>query len=255
MFAWNSIIRDVLMKAGRNIWTLYILPLFWVGFTSLHITPDHTSVDPPKLSLNFYMMGRDTVDQKLLFSISENVDYLNEEFEGSVFFELNDLFVESGGAYLPTLHENYIKDGGNILQSLIEPIEKPGFVNVFLFDTYIDDYTDQALMGFTPTLRAKHSLYKSKSPKFDKILIAYPGLSTKSTIVHEMGHFLGLQHPWEMNDVNIQFMGLQDKEVLQRNHMTYHEQVDNFTKEQLERMQDFAIRFRGYLLKSSYYPQ
>lgn len=246
---WNSVIRDVIIKAGRNMWTLYILPLLWVGFSSLYISHDSARIDPPKLRLNFYMMGRDTADQKLLFSISENVDYLNEEFEGKIFFELHDLFVESGGAYLPTLHENYITDGGHILQGLIEPIEKSGFVNVFLFDTYIDEYTDRALMGFTPTLRARHNIYGSKSPKFDKILIAYPGLSTKTTIVHEMGHFLGLQHPWEMSDVNIQFMGLQDPEVLSRNHMTYRERVDDFTEEQLERMQDFALRFRSYLLK------
>ena len=105
-------------------------------------------------------------------------------------------------------------------------------------------------MGFTPILRTRQSSYHVNSPRFDRIFIAYPGLEDMSTLVHEMGHYLGLRHPWQMNSIDKELMGLSSDSITAKNHMTYEFNVSEFTKEQLERMRDFALRFRGYLVEN-----
>lgn len=247
MFVWNSYTKEIILKTGQLILTMYILPFLWLSMSSLHVS-EEINMGVPVMNVNFYMMGRDSIGDDVTVSINDNIQYLNEEFEGQIIFVLNNLYMDSNGAYLPTLHEDYFLDAGAMLDEITEPIEQKGSINVYLFDTYVKENTDQALMGFTPILTAKQKMYADHSPLFDRILIAYAGLNSKTTLVHEMGHFLGLQHPWEMNTVNKQFMGFANRDIIDRNHMSYNADVDDFTDEQLERMQDFAKRFRSYLV-------
>jgi predicted Zn-dependent protease len=202
----------------------------------------------PVFKLNFYLMGQDIVDESITLEIGANVEYLNEEFEGAVRFELNQLFMDSRHAYIPDLHRAALGNKSIKIANLIGDIEEKGSINIFLFDTYSQTDEDKALMGFTPILNRKQSGYESKSPLFDRIFIAYPGLSDKSTIVHEMGHFLGLSHPWDMSSIDRELMGLTTDESQGINHMTYNYAVSEFTSEQLDRMQHFALNFRNYLL-------
>jgi len=204
----------------------------------------------PVLRLNFYMMGMDSIDESITIKIGSNVEYLNQEFEGKVKFVLNEMVMDPNHAYLPDLHIDYFKRRGQRIHSLIDPVEKTGSINIFLFETYTVENKMSALMGFTPILRMRQKSYHVNSPKFDRIFIAYPGLEDMSTLVHEMGHFLGLRHPWEMNHLDQELMGLLEDDVIRKNHMTYELSVSQFTEEQLERMRDFALRFRGYLVEN-----
>jgi len=203
----------------------------------------------PVLKLNFYMMGMDTINQELTLEIGSNVEYLNQEFEGQVKFILNDLIIEPSHAYIPDLHAGIFQHKTHQIRELVRPIERKGAINIYLFETYSKDGKNSAMMGFTPILRMKQSTYSRISPRFDRIFIAYPGLADKSTLVHEMGHFLGLQHPWEMPEINKELMGLTSDEKNEINHMTYNLEVSEFTQEQLQRMRHFALTFRSYLLK------
>jgi len=207
------------------------------------------NTEAPVLMLNFYLMGKDEIDQEVILQIGDNIDYLNEEFEGVVKFELNKLFLDQKHEYLPDVHMAYRQKSKQMVHDLVDGIEEQGAINVYLLDTYAQGPHNKALMGFTPILSRMHHAYEANSPRFDRMFMAYPGLGEKTTLVHEMGHFLGLSHPWEMNSHNLELMGLVDDDTLHRNHMTYSLDVDSFTDEQLNRMQDFAIRFRGYLLK------
>jgi len=214
------------------------------------LIPKKIWYEVPVMRLNFYMMGKDAVDESITLKIGKNIDYLNKEFEGKVKFVLNELIMESQHAYLPDLHIDFFRRRGYRLNQLIHPIEKKGSINIYLFETYKPDGQDAALMGFTPILRMRQSTYDENSPRFDRIFIAYPGLEDMSTIVHEMGHFLGLQHPWEMNHIDQDLMGLNSDEIVRLNHMSYGMSVSDFTDEQLERMRDFALRFRTYLIEN-----
>mgnify|MGYP001182923991 CR=1 FL=1 len=207
-------------------------------------------VESPILMLNFYLMGKTEIDQEVILAIGDNVAYLNEEFEGKVKFELNKLFLEEKHRYLPDIYKSFKNKTRTHVKELVGDIEESGAINVYLLETYTEGSQNKALMGFTPILTGKHRTYVFNSPRFDRMFIAYPGLQDKSTLVHEMGHFLGLSHPWEMNSIDKKLLGLNNESVLNENHMTYNFSVDSFTPQQLERMQDFARKFRNYLLKS-----
>lgn len=204
----------------------------------------------PVLKLNFYLMGREDVDQEAILKIGENIEYLNQEFEGSVKFELNQLFMDYKHEFLPKLYTDYIEKTDANVHQLVDGIEEEGAINIYLLETFTPSNGDQSLMGFTPILRGMHRTYEDNSPSFDRMFLAYKALRAKSTIVHEMGHFLGLSHPWEMNSLDIELLGLNNTQEMTRNHMTYNPDVDKFTPAQLHRMRDFAKRFRKYLLKT-----
>ena len=200
----------------------------------------------PVLKINTYLMGMEDMDQDVYSNLQNNIDYLNQEFEGKIGFELGNLHIDVNGAYLPDLYQNFYKGEGRLVNDLVAPIEQEGAVNVFVFHTYCDEGTDQALMGFTPVLRSAYHKYESASPSFDRIYLAYEGLENQTTLVHEMGHFLGLKHPWEITDYEKKCIGIQhDNE--KHNHMTYGNDVNHFTYQQLEIMRKNAMNHRQYL--------
>lgn len=188
------------------------------------------------------------VSSDITIDIGENIEFLNQEFEGRIIFELGDLKMTNNQAYIPDLHADYLKKDKTTIDRIIKPIEEEGGINVYLFDTYLSQDSTTAMMGFTPVLSAQHKHYASITPQFDRLFISYPGLAGKTTIVHEMGHFLGLSHPWEMSSINLDLMGFFEDDS-ERNHMTYHPEVNHFNAQQLNRMQHFALNFRGYLVK------
>lgn len=203
---------------------------------------------PPLFKVNFYMMGMEQIDESITLDIGRNIDYLNEEFEGRILFEIGRLFMDINHAYIPELHKAATGRGAQDIDALVNDIEEPGSINVYLFNTYSESEDGRSMMGFTPVLSRKRHTYAFNSPRFDRIFISYPGLKDLSTLVHEMGHFLGLSHPWELNNMNKDMMGLNDEEVVRINHMTYNHEVSAFTREQLDRMHHFALTFRSYLL-------
>jgi len=192
-------------------------------------------------------MGLEEVDEKVTVQIGDNVAYLNQEFEGRIKFELDRLVMDPGHAYIPDLHKDHLRKDRRRLNELIDPIEESGAINIYLFETYSTNDGQSAMLGFTPVLTAQYKQYEPSSPQFDRLFISYPGLQDKSTIIHEMGHFLGLSHPWEMSDIDLDLMGFYE-EGSARNHMTYHPEVDHFSAQQLVRMHHFALTFRRYLI-------
>lgn len=214
--------------------------------------PKQILVQIPVVRLNFYLMGAAEVTDENLARLTDNVKYLNEEFEGKVKFEVDFVTTSLYTAYLPDLRMDFFVDDGSMVDHLTNPIEIEGAVNIFVFDTYAV-HDRGVLMGFTPIISAEQKKYEALSPQFDRIFLSYESLDKRSTLIHEMGHFLGLSHPWEMTDINKVLMGLQTAESQEENHMSYSESVSTFTPEQLERMRDFALNFRFYLLKKVEY--
>lgn len=203
----------------------------------------------PVLKINFYMMGMDSIDQEITVLIGENVKYLNEEFEGQITFELEELFMDVNHEYLPDLHTEYKKRKSYKIESVVKEIEQKGAINIFLFKTYSKNNSNQALMGFTPIFKARHDIYREASPRFDRIFLSYSCLHEKNTLVHEMGHFLGLKHPWELTEGAQRFAGITSDEIESVNHMTYNSQVSQFTPQQLKLMHAFTMDYRLYLVK------
>lgn len=233
---------------------IFVLSLLILLMTQGAEAQDHLSSiksrsKVPVLKINFYMMGMDSIDEKITISIGDNVKHLNEEFEGQILFELEELFMDVNHEYLPDLHTEYKKRKSYRIESTVNAIEKKGAINIFLFKTYSHDGSNQALMGFTPIFKARHSIYKEASPRFDRIFLSYSCLGNKNTLVHEMGHFLGLKHPWELTPGGQRSAGIMNNKILDVNHMTYNEDVTDFTDKQFDQMHKFAMDYRLYLVK------
>ena len=224
-----------------------------IATTSLNfhavLSTEQPTMEIPVMKINVYMMGRVEADPEITVLINENINYLNEEFEGYVEFQFEQLFMDFGEAKLPDLYEEYMYHQETAsINALIKPIEVKGAINVFLFDTYAKEGTNQALMGFTPRLRTGEEAYAKNSPEFDRIFMAYEGLYSKTTLVHEMGHFLGLHHPWEMHGSQKMAFGIRTQVDEFDNHMSYGPSVHKFTRQQLAAMQSHALKYRKYLM-------
>lgn len=209
--------------------------------------PTTQHVEVPVFKLNFYLMGMEEVDQSVTVQIGQNIEYLNQEFEGLIKFELGQLTMDRKHVMIPDLHGQFMDGQSTAVNDMVEPIERGKGIHIYLFDTYTKPEDQGPMLGFTPILRANHKDYAQISPEFDRLYVSYSGILDMTTIVHEMGHFLGLSHPWEMTDFNLNMMGLKSDHA-ERNHMTYHPEVNNFSAEQLERMQHFALTFRMYMV-------
>jgi len=201
------------------------------------------------MKVNVYMMGRQEVDPAVTTKIFENIEYLNTAFDGEISFALNELFLDPNHAYLPDIYANFNHGQDEEVEPLVEPIEKQGAINVYLFDTYNEQGSNTALMGFTPLLRAKQETYETNSPRFDRILMAYDGLEENKTLVHEMGHFFGLKHPWEISTFAKHRLGIRNNSDEAKNHMSYGSAVESFTPQQLEDMRSYAMKYRKYLME------
>ncbi len=203
----------------------------------------------PVMRVNVYMMGREVVDEEITKKIYENIVYLNETFQGEITFIFDELFMDPNHAYLPDIYQSFRADRQDIVDPLVNQIEKKGAINVFLFDTYCEEGQNAALMGFTPLLRDRQAAYARVTPKYDRILMAYEGLEENKTLVHEMGHFFGLQHPWEMSQIARYRLGIRNHTEEAHNHMSYGNEVEKFTAQQLADMRSYALKYRTYLME------
>jgi len=220
----------------RN-WITLLTTLAFFGSLALESTTDNTVTaafkELPVMKVNVYMMGREEVEPAITTKIFENIEYLNEAFEGEISFVFNELFMDPNHAYLPDIYSSFRNGEDGMVENLVEPIEKKGAINIYLFDTFAESEKGAALMGFTPLLRAKQSTYSTNSPRFDRILMAYEGLEENKTLVHEMGHFFGLKHPWEITTFAKHQLGIKTTQDEAQNHMSYGSEVEKFTPQQL----------------------
>ncbi len=224
--------------------TLLCLFVLFSGHQRLPVDSQGT----PIFQMKFYALGVEMLPDSLVDLIRLNVSYLNEEFEGRIKFDIFDIQNFPEHEYIPDLFDDFTKEYGRNIKKLIAPIEHQGYINIFLCNTFERKGEKAAMMGFTPVLRARHQHYTSSSPSFDRLYIAYDGLMSKTTLVHEMGHFLGLSHPWDMSSLDNELMGLNEAN-LDHNHMGYSSKVQEFTTQQLDRMHHFALHFRNYLIR------
>lgn len=156
---------------------------------------------------------------------------------------------------LPDLYRGLvgIKSDFDYLNYIINTYSFKRYFNVYIIKT--DMKPGEILLGFTPvSANGDFTIYSSKMPGYDNAFVSYETIIdneflTENTLIHETGHWLGLEHPWEMNDSTKLEMGLQNKMKYCINYMNYNCYTSEFTNQQLNYMNKFAKNFRNYLVK------
>jgi len=201
-----------------------------------------------EVDLQIFLLAPHPVDYKDI--IANNVKWMNSDFKDYIHFNFdNKIQLLEDSFRMEVLKQNYIEDG-RFVDSLSRHSTK-GKINIFICPTEVDTFSDKELFGFTPVYKDWSEGYVKKSPKMDNLFIAFSSLETGSTFPHEMGHFFGLIHPWEMTKEERIKMKIADEIAMLTNFMNYDNFPTQFTKPQLLSMWNFAKDYRYYLLKKS----
>jgi len=180
--------------------------------------------------------------------VDENMEILNTAFDESVVFEKEGEVMKSDlNPLLPDLFKKYSDNAAEF--DSIRTYSKKGFITVFLMPTVEDTVRGQVLLGFTPIYSDWFEGFEQVSPRMDNIFVSYDGLQKGSTLTHEMGHFLGLAHPFQLDFDERKELGLESEKAICVNYMNYNCFVNQFTKGQTNLMGYFAKKYRSYLCK------
>lgn len=150
-------------------------------------------------------------------------------------------------------NESMVNGTYNVYGSTIKAYSQTGYYNVYIVRTNFNVFSD-ILLGFTPVLNSPELTdYSVLMPKFDNTFIAYESIVddeylTENTLIHETGHWLSLDHPWELSDSMKIAMGLNSKSKYCINYMNYNCYTSEFTNQQLNKMYYFAKNYRKYLV-------
>lgn len=181
---------------------------------------------------------------------------LNEAYHGEIEFDMDTSFnYITSGLTLDTIYNDYLYNGKPALQTqygqLISEHNVDGFINIYVLKTNVSP-NGQKLMGFTPVMSQSPSSYYLQKGEFDAMGISFEGLyeyETGSTLIHEMGHWFGLKHPWQYTDEQKKELGLDTDLEFCVNHMNYSCFVDRFTPQQIKFQNTYGIAYRYYVIK------
>ena len=216
-----------------------------VKMLDMSAMPDEPVIQSIKLrfmAFNQPLEGLDSI-------IHYNMATLNEAFDSTIIFEYEDsiLLMPKYTETLPELYANYTNPEKNFEE--IYKLSEKGFINVFLMPTVEDTLNGRVLLGFTPIYSDWFEGFEQVSPRMDNLFISYDGMLKGTTLTHEMGHFLGLAHPFQLDFQQKKNMGLATEKAICVNFMNYNCFVDRFTEEQVHLMSFFTEQYRKYLTK------
>ena len=180
--------------------------------------------------------------------ITENISILNQAFENSIVFVHHDSIIRSEKENILTeLYDAYIAGEPNFEN--IRTFSKKENINIFLMPTQEDTLNGQVLLGFTPIYKDWFVGFEQVSPRMDNLFVSYDGMQKQTTLTHEMGHFFGLSHPFQMDFEERKKLSLETEKAICTNFMNYNCFVNGFTDEQINLMNYFAKTYRSYLSK------
>ena len=170
--------------------------------------------------------------------VKTSVGVMNDMFKGKINF-------------VYSRHYDYYPGYKKSIQDWIDASRKW----TYDFEEYDDEvlvfvtHTNTSLNGFTPVLPNGLERYEQYAPLLDKIYLSYRSLDRATTLSHEMGHFFGLNHTWEVvNKKDINMLQLTNDKVKCVNLMSYSCYRDSFTDGQISSMINFLVKYKSYLI-------
>lgn len=203
----------------------------------------------------------DTITPTKYMNVYNSVAFANKNLNAAFKHKINfkwDNILLYHPIYEVKLPELYVSlvgktDKFDYLNFVINTYSIKRYYNVYLIKT---DFTPgDILLGFTPVSgNDNFTVYAKDFPGYDNTFLSVETVIdneflTENTLIHETGHWLGLEHPWELSDSSKIAMGLQNKSKYCVNYMNYNCYTSEFTNQQLNFMYYFAKKYRNYLNK------
>lgn len=202
--------------------------------------PIDTTGGVPIIECTFYIAADpesfETLSDYSITAIKE----LNDRFQGSIQFTKSEFDYRID----PTYDIRYFFDEISVFDELASYFSNTGVVNVYVFNPDPED----VLLGFTKVWYDNPGHYELVTPEFDDIAmstIAY----MDETLVHEMGHYLGLKDMINTSDEEKHVFGVTNNKLECVNAMGYGCCGTEFTKDQIDYMTRYAIKYRNYVIK------
>lgn len=186
-----------------------------------------------------------------LYSLELAHNDLNDEFEDRFSFQKRDTIItHQSTETLVSMYADYLHGDKSKVINIANTFSIKGYLNVYVLRTF--DMYGVKLVGFTTT-NPEPLIFKQTSPLYDNIFICFDALfdyDAGNTIAHEIGHWLGLKHPWptEMTYMELQEMGLTSSLEICINNMNYNCYTEKFTVQQLDFMEKYLKKYRNYLV-------
>ncbi|MEM1318864.1 MAG: hypothetical protein AAGG75_01340 [Bacteroidota bacterium] len=198
-----------------------------------------------QFEMQFYLMR--PFPRNFYELIDSNIAMLNEAFKGKIeFLAKEEVVVLETAITLNDLYYDYLGD-----QQVFSELRKElraGQINVVLTNTVEDTVKGTVLLGFTPVFSDWNEGFAKQSPLMDNMLISWEGMDKGTTLIHEMGHFMSLAHPWQLSYADRKRLQLESERSICTNFMNYNCFVNQFTPGQLLQMHWFARNYRSYLM-------
>lgn len=202
-------IKSFIMNSYKYC-VLFIICIAYISVNNLYAQTVNTIYIP----IVFHVLGGDDLNLVSDDKIHEQVGILNDAFSGSF---INRKVIESGKEYsYDTIIQFYIADCSDLtginrtridldvcndLSVIIEASE-PRSVDSFL-NIYILSLIDCNLSGFSFNCLTEESLLPVVGIESELVgKSSFLNYSEGFTLVHEIGHFLGLSHPWGRQNIS-----------------------------------------------------
>ncbi len=117
---------------------------------------------------------------------------------------------------------------------------------------YVVGNTRTTLLGYTYVFKTCKDCYTSLAPKYDFIVLSRESVTNTNTLAHEVGHFFGLPHTFELKKKLLPYYGLEDARVYCVNTMGYVCCASEGTAEQVGIMWSYCARNRHNLIQNNF---
>lgn len=151
------------------------------------------------------------------------------------------------------IYNNLKYNNGAIYLKLVQTYSKKNTINIYIIPSITDGekINDRVLLGFTPILEKFDYKYDVYTPIYDNIFVSHDLNNKKEiyiTIIHEIGHYLGQKHVFDLTYDEQLKSGINSKHLVKYNYMNYGDSINNFTDIQVNDMEEFLYDNRFYLI-------
>ena len=192
--------------------------------------------EPPVFTLVYHFLQNKADKAKWEQLAIENTEILNDEMSGYMSFDIDTLMYWYD--YDIPIDDFSNKD----FRTLLESIEEDEVINIFVTST------NTSLRGFTTVFNTWFEGYEIKAPKYDNIFLSWISVEEKNALVHEVGHFFGLNHVWTYAPSELDNLGITTDRDSCLNVMNYGCCPEGLTETQKWRMLMYGALHRNYLI-------